>query len=66
MTRKEMLRQEFEEHFYATWPDYVKSMSDQQLINFNEERCKEINSSYPETLVCLKHWVLQELSNRGL
>lgn len=66
LTRKELARQEFEEHFYATWPPYIKSMSDQQLINLNEDKCKDIGAGHPETMLCLKHWVLQELAERGL
>ena len=66
LTRKERLRLEFEEHFYATWPNYIKSMDNQQLINLNEDKLKEVNASWPETMLFLKHWVLQEMAERGL
>lgn len=66
MTRKELQRQEFEEHFYATWPGYIESMSDTQLAALNEDRLKEVNASYPETMLCLKTWVLQEMAQRGI
>jgi hypothetical protein len=58
--------QEFEEHFYATWPNYIKSMDNQQLINLNEDKLKDINASYPETMLCLKHWVLTEMAMREI
>lgn len=66
MTRKELARKEFEDHFYATWPNTIKAMKDQDLVNLNNDRLCDITSSHPETLICLKHWVLHELANRGL
>lgn len=65
-TRKEMLRQEFEDHFYATWPNHIKSMEDQQLINLNTDKLQDITASHPETMLCLKYWVLQEMAERGI
>ena len=65
-TMKERAREEFEEHFYATWPGYIRRMTDQELKNINEDRLKEVNASYPETMVCLKGWVLQEMAERGI
>lgn len=66
MTRKERLRQEFEDHFYAIWPNEIKRMSNQELINLNTDRLQDITASHPETMLCLKHWVLQEMAERGL
>lgn len=66
LTRKEQMRAEFEEHFYATWPSHIKAMSDQKLINLNKDRLQEVNSCYPETMLILKTWVLQEMAERGL
>lgn len=66
LTRKERARKEFEEHFYATWPNYIKSMDNQQLINLNADKLQDITASHPETMLCLKHWVLQEMSERGI
>lgn len=68
-TQKEIKRQsrkEFEEHFYATWPNHIQQMTNQQLTDLNNDRLKEVNSSYPETMLCLKHWVLTEMANRGI
>lgn len=66
MTRKEQQREEFEEHFYATWPGYIKSMSDDELARLNSETLQDVNATWPETMLCLKQWVLQEMAERDL
>ena len=66
MTRKEEMRQNFEEHFYATWPKKIAEMSDQDLINMNTDRLQDINASYPDTMLALKSMVLTEMAMRGI
>ena len=66
MTRKEQQRKDFEEHIYATWPTYIKKMNAQELINLNTDKLSDITAEHPETLICLKHWVLQEMAKRGI
>ncbi len=66
MTRREAQRAEFEDHFYAIWPDYIRRMTDQQLVNLNRDRLSDVNASFPETLLVLKAWVLQEMAVRGI
>ena len=66
MTRREEIRQNYEEHFYATWPSYIKSMTDQQLIDFNKDDLKNINAGYSDTMLWLKSFTLQEIVRRGV
>lgn len=65
-TRKEIARQEFEDHFYATWPNHIKKMSNKELTNLNTDKLQDITASHPETMLCLKHWVLMEMAERGI
>lgn len=66
MTRKEKQRQEYEDHFYATWPNQIKRFTNEELSDFNSNKLNEINSSYPETMQILKSLVLQEMAQRGI
>jgi hypothetical protein len=66
MTRKEQQRAEFEERFYATWPNEIACYTDQQLISLNEDKLKDVNAGYSDTMLCLKSWVLQEMARRGI
>lgn len=62
MTRKEQQRAEYEEHFYATWPDALDKMDYEEMKYFNESKLSEINAAYPDTMLWLKHEVLVRMA----
>lgn len=64
MTRKEQARAEWEEHFYAVWPEQIKSMSTEALQRLNEDKLSEVNAGYPDTMLWLKSSVLHEIAMR--
>jgi hypothetical protein len=64
--KRRMERERYEEEFYASWGGYLPQMSDDALLRLNADKLAELNASYPDTLLWLKHQVLCELARRGL
>lgn len=65
MTRKEFERQQFEEDFYERWNNYLPKAKNQELISLNE-KCQDVSLAYPDTMIWLKHAVLQEMHARNI
>lgn len=63
MTRKQQQRQEFEDHFYATWPATLDKMTYEELEHFNTSKLEGINAGYPDTMLWLKHQTLLRIAN---
>jgi hypothetical protein len=61
-TRKETARREFEEHFYPSWNGVLETASYSYLKALNDDKLKDINAAYPETMLWLKHMVLSKMA----